>query len=61
MREASSIPMINFLNKKKCKITYHDPSGEKVEFQNLKNVKYCNNLALSCLNSDLIIFKSLII
>ena len=58
MREASSIPMINFLNKKKCKITYHDPSGEKVEFQNLKNVKYCNNLALSCLNSDLIILHT---
>ena len=29
MREASSVPMINYLNKKNCKIRYFDPSGEK--------------------------------
>ena len=58
MREASSIPMINYLNKKNCKVTYHDPSGEKVEFQNLKNVKYCHRLSLSCLNSDLVILHT---
>ena len=40
MREASSIPMINYFNKKNCKIRYFDPSGEKKEFKNLKNVKY---------------------
>ncbi len=58
MREASSIPMIKYLNKKKCKIKYHDPSGEKNEFKNLKNVKFCNNLSLACLNSDLIIIHT---
>ena len=58
MREASSIPMIKFLNKKNCKITYFDPSGEKNEFQNLKNVKYVNNSNSACLNADLIILHT---
>ena len=40
MREASSIPMIKYLNKKNAKIRYYDPSGEKNEFKKLKNVKY---------------------
>ncbi len=58
MREASSIPMIKYLNKKNCEINYYDPSGEKVEFKNLKNVKYCNSITLACLNTDLIILHT---
>ena len=58
MREASSIPMIKYFNKKKCKIKYFDPSGQKKEFQNLKNVKYFNNINNACLNSDLIILHT---
>jgi len=58
MREASSIPMIKYFNKKKCKIKYFDPSGEKKEFKNLKNVKYFNNIRTACLNSDLIILHT---
>ncbi len=58
MREASSIPMIKFLNKKNCKITYYDPSGEKNEFKNLKNVKYSNNYTVACINADLIILHT---
>ena len=58
MREASSISMIKYLNKKKCKIRYYDPSGEKVEFKNLKNVNYYDNVRNACLNSDLIIFHT---
>ena len=58
MREASSIPMINYFNKKNCKITYYDPSGEKKEFKNLKNVKYSNNSSKACLNADLIILHT---
>ena len=58
MRESSSISMIKYLNKKKCKIRYYDPSGEKVEFKNLKNVNYYENLANACLNSDLIILHT---
>ena len=58
MREASSISMIKYLNKKKCKIRYYDPSGEKVEFKNLKNVTYYEDVRNACLNSDLIILHT---
>ena len=58
MREASSISMIKYLNKKKCKIRYYDPSGEKVEFKNLKNVNYYDDVRNACLNSDLIILHT---
>ncbi|MDA9793671.1 UDP-glucose/GDP-mannose dehydrogenase family protein [Candidatus Pelagibacter sp.] len=58
MRETSSISMIKYLNKKKCKIRYYDPSGEKIEFKNLKNVNYYEDLRDACLNSDLIILHT---
>ncbi|MDB3997390.1 UDP-glucose/GDP-mannose dehydrogenase family protein [Candidatus Pelagibacter sp.] len=58
MREASSISMIKYLNKKKCKIRYYDPSGEKVEFKNLKNVNYYQDIRNACFNSDLIILHT---
>ncbi len=58
MREASSIPMIQYLNKKKCKIKYYDPSGEKSEFKSLKNVTYCKNISLACIKADLIILHT---
>ena len=58
MREASSIPMINYLNKKSSKINYYDPSGEKTEFKNLKNVKYSNSITSACFNADLIILHT---
>ena len=58
MREASSIPMIKYFNKKNCKIRYFDPTGEKEEFKNLKNVEYFKNINTACLNSDLIILHT---
>ena len=58
MREASSIKMINYFNKQNCKITYYDPSGEKDEFKNLKNVKYSSNSSKACHNADLIILHT---
>ena len=58
MREASSIPMIKYLNKKKCKIKYYDPSGEKNEFKKLQNVKYHSTINSACSNSDLIIIHT---
>ena len=58
MREASSIPMIKYLNKKDAKIKYYDPSGEKNEFKKLKNVKYCTNISSACLKSDLIVLHT---
>jgi UDPglucose 6-dehydrogenase len=58
MREASSIPMIKYLNTQNAKIKYYDPSGEKKEFKRLKNVKYCKNIPSACLNSDLVILHT---
>ena len=58
MREASSVPMIKYLNKKKSNIRYYDPSGEKHEFKKLKNVKYYNDISSACLNSDLIVLHT---
>jgi UDPglucose 6-dehydrogenase len=58
MREASSIPMIKYLNKQNSKIRYYDPTGEKNEFKKLKNVKYCNNISSACLKSDLIVLHT---
>ena len=58
MREASSIPMIKYLNKNNSKIRYHDPSGEKNEFKKLKNVKYYNDIQSACFNSDLIVLHT---
>ena len=58
MREASSIPMIKYLNKKKCKIKYYDPSGEKNEFKKLKNVEYCKSISSACLKADLVILHT---
>jgi UDPglucose 6-dehydrogenase len=58
MREASSIPMIEYLNKKNARIKYYDPSGEKNEFKKLKNVKYCKNISTACLKSDLIVLHT---
>ena len=58
MREASSIPMIKYLNKKNSKIKYYDPSGEKDNFKNLKNVTYCKSISATCLKADLIILHT---
>ncbi len=58
MREASSIPMIKYLSKKKCHIRYFDPTGKKNEFKNLKNVEYCKNISLACYKSDLIVLHT---
>jgi UDPglucose 6-dehydrogenase len=58
MREASSIPMIKYLNKRNSNIRYYDPSGEKQEFKKLKNVIYHNDISSACLNSDLIILHT---
>ena len=58
MREASSIPMIKYLNKKNSKIKYYDPSGEKDNFKNLKNVTYCKTISATCLKADLIILHT---
>ena len=58
MRETSSVPMIKYLNKKKSKIKYYDPSGEKDDFKGLKNVNYCSTISSACLKADLIILHT---
>ena len=58
MREAASIPMIKYLNKRNCEIRYYDPSGEKKEFKNLKNVQYFKNITSACFKTDLIIIHT---
>jgi len=58
MREASSLPMIKYLNKKSCKIKYYDPSGKKDDFKGLKNVNYCSTISAACLKADLVILHT---
>ena len=58
MREASSIPMIKYLNKKNSKIKYFDPSGEKEDFKSLKNVNYCSTISSACYKADLVILHT---
>ena len=55
MRQSSSFLMISFLLKRKAKINYYDPSGQKKEFSKLKNVSYCNDVEEACKNVDLVI------
>ncbi len=58
MREASSVPMIKYLNKKNCKIKYYDPSGEKNDFKSFKNVNYFSTISAACLKADLVILHT---
>ncbi len=58
MREAASIPMIKYLNKRNCEIRYYDPSGEKKEFKHFKNVQYFKDIASACFKTDLIIIHT---
>ena len=50
--------LLPYLNKKGAKVIYYDPSGEKKEFQNLKNVSFSNNLNKACLKADLIVIHT---
>jgi len=58
MRQSSSFLMISFLLKRKAKINYYDPSGQKKEFSKLKNVSYCNDVEEACKNVDLVIIHT---
>ena len=58
MRQSSSLIMIPFLNKKRAKVTYYDPSGEKKEFLRLKNVNFCKDVRAACSKADLIIIHT---
>ncbi len=58
MRDSSCIKMIPRLSKKGALIKYYDPTGEKKEFQNIKNVIFKNSIKSACTNSDLIIIHT---
>jgi len=58
MRDSSCIKMIPALSKKGSLINYYDPTGEKKEFKNIKNVKFKNSIKSACLNSDLVIIHT---
>tara|TARA_Y100000590_G_scaffold126719_1_gene144875 strand:+ start:5088 stop:6386 length:1299 start_codon:yes stop_codon:yes gene_type:complete len=58
MRESTSLLMIPHLHKRGAKITYYDPSGEKKDFLNLKNVSFCNNIEEACNKVDLVIIHT---
>ena len=58
MRDSSCIKMIPVLSKKGALIDYYDPTGEKKEFKNIKNVKFKNSIKSACVKSDLIIIHT---
>jgi UDPglucose 6-dehydrogenase len=58
MRDSSSLSMIPSLVKKGAIINYFDPTGEKKEFNKLKNVKFSKDVNLAVKNSDLIIIHT---
>ena len=58
MRDSTSLKMIPFLCKKGAKVSYYDPTGEKIEFSKLKNCKFEKNIKDNCKNTDLIILHT---
>jgi len=58
MRDSSSLFMIPFLLRKGAKIKYYDPTGEKEEFRDLKNLTYCNSVKKACDKTDLLIIHT---
>ena len=58
MRDSSSLSMIPSLIKKGAKIKYFDPTGEKIDFKNIKNVNFSNSINSAIKDSDLIIIHT---
>ncbi len=58
MRDSSCLTMIPSLIKKGALINYYDPTGEKKEFRNKKNVSYSKNITAAVKLSDLIIIHT---
>ncbi len=58
MRDSSCVKIIPALSKKGAFIDYYDPTGEKKEFKNVKNVKFKNSIKSALMNSDLIIIHT---
>ena len=58
MRDSTSLTMIPYLSKKGAKINYYDPTGQKIEFNKVKNCKFINNIKDCCKNADLVILHT---
>ncbi len=58
MRESTSLILLPYLNKQGAKVTYYDPSGQKKEFEKLKNVTFADSLNEACSNTDLIVIHT---
>jgi len=58
MRDSTSLSIIPYFSKKGVIINYYDPTGEKMEFKNLKNCNFFNNIKKNCNNVDLVILHT---
>ena len=58
MRDSTSLKMIPELCKKGAKINYYDPTGEKKQFNKLKNCNFKKNIKENCKNVDLIVLHT---
>ena len=58
MRESSSLVLIPYLLKRGAKVSYHDPSGPKKEFDNKKNLNFVSSVNKACIGVDLIIINT---
>ena len=58
MRDSSCLSMIPPLVKKGAIVNYFDPTGEKIEFKKLTNVKFSENINSAIKDSDLIIIHT---
>ena len=58
MRDSTSLMMIPHLCKNGAKVSYYDPSGEKIIFKKFKNCTYFNNIKDNCKNADLIVLHT---
>ena len=58
MRDSSCLTMIPSLIKKGALINYFDPTGEKKEFKNKKNVNFSENINSAIKDTDLIIIHT---
>ena len=58
MRDSSSLEMIPHLSKHGAKITYHDPTGFKKQFEKIKNVSFSNSINEAVKDADLVILHT---
>ena len=58
MRDSTSLSMIPYVAKRGANVFYYEPTGQKKEFNNIKNCKYSEKIFDICKNADLIILHT---